>query len=76
MTARLVDVRLVLDRSAEIRVSIDGRPIEIPSTDDPSVALFELARRIDALAWSTKRPALELLADPQSAVFDRVTPRG
>lgn len=68
---RIVDVRLVLDRDGVIRVSIEGRPVEIAATDDPSVALFELGRVIDALAWSTKRPAVDLLTDPRSPLFAR-----
>jgi len=72
---RIVDIRLVLDRSDELQVRVDGRLVEIPPTSDPCVALAALARRLDALAWSTQRPALDLLADPISLLGGAPCPK-
>jgi hypothetical protein len=63
---RIIDLRLILDRSDELTVRVDGRVVDIPPTSDPCIALSALARRLDALSWSTQRPALELLADPSA----------
>jgi hypothetical protein len=51
-TTRLVDLRLVLDRTDTIRVYIEGRRIEgVPQTSDVSIVLAHLARvrTLDAL---------------------------
>ena len=71
MSARIVDVRLVLDRDDVLRVYVEGRAVPLDvATDDPSIVLFELARRLDSHAWSASRPALDVLADPDSPLFD------
>ncbi len=69
MTARILDLRIVLTRDGHIRASIDGHIVPITSTPDLSVALADLALRIEACAWATQRAQLDVATDPTSAVY-------
>jgi hypothetical protein len=66
----LVDLRLVHDRNDVLRVSIEGRTvIGLPASNDLSIVLAELARRIEGAAWASGRSTLVEVADPTSTLF-------
>lgn len=70
MTTRILDLRLVLGQDGHIRASIDGRTVPITSTADLSIALADLALRIEATAWATGRAQFDVATDPTSSVYE------
>lgn len=74
---RLLDLRLVLTRDDVLRVSVEGRRVALTlATNDPSIALAELARRIDDAAWSSARSGLEEMGDASSVLYQPPSPLG